>query len=362
MSQDDVAGRLQQFVNRQIARNTAHNMVVGIQSSDSGIDAAAAGGHADADRSLAMTLETPYYLASITKMYTATVIMKLSGTAELDLESPISGYLPATLTNGIHVIDGTDHSDRITVAQLLNQTSGLADYFEGKPKGGRSLVDDLKEGRDRALSIGEITEMVRRLRPEFAPGAGGGRKAHYADTNYALLGAIIETVTGRSVGDNFREMIFTPLGLAGTFVFDHTRIQPPVAAMYFKERVVDIPLAMSSFAPDGGVVSTVSESLRFLRGFFGGELLGDEQLAYLTKRWNRIFFPLQYGSGLMRFQLPRLMSPLQAPPELIGHSGSTGSFAFYNPKRAVYLAGTLNQMESPGRPYRVMTRIIGLLD
>ena len=350
---------LQQLADRLVDKRQAHNVVLGMQSGEGHLDAAAAG-FADANQTVPMTPDTPYFLASITKMYTATVVMGLARAGDVDLDAPISQYLAADLIAGLHVIDGTDHSGRITVAQLLNQTSGLADYFEGKPPGGASLVDDLQQGHDRALTIEDIAELVRQLRPEFAPGAGGGRKAHYSDTNYALLGAIIEAVTAASVADNFERMVFTPLELTSTYVFDYTQPHPRPATTYFKERALEIPRAMSSFAPDGGVVSTGNESVRFLRAFFGGELLTDDQLAFMTRQWNRIFFPLRYGSGLMRFAMPRWMSPFQAPPDLVGHSGSTGSFAFFDAKRSVYVAGTLNQMESPGRPYRVMTKMLRL--
>lgn len=357
-----VEDRLQQLVDRQVAKKRVRNIVVGIQSTDGRMDAAAAAGHPDAEGSIAMTLDAPYYLASITKMYTATVIMKLVESNSLDLDIPISTYVGNELVAGIHVFHGTDYGRSISPSQLLNQTSGLADYFEGRPKGAASLMDDLKEGRDRTLTIHDIVEIVRSLKPKFPPGARDGRKAHYSDTNYALLGAIIEAVTGTTIANNFESTIFAPLGLANTYVFDHAKAQPAPAAAYFKDRALEIPLAMSSFAPDGGVVSTLAECLRFLRAFFGGELLTESQLAFITGRWNRIFFPLQYGCGLMRFKAPRWMSPLKAAPELIGHSGSTGSFAFYNPSRDVYLAGSINQMDHRGRPYRLMTKMISLLD
>lgn len=362
MSHQDVEIRLQHLIDRHIAKGQVHNIVVGVQSTDGRIDAAAAAGHADPAGLTAMTPDTPFYLASITKMFTATVIMTLARLGQIDLDSPISAYLSAELIKDIHIIDGTNHSDRITVARLLDQTSGLADYFGGKTKSGQSLEEELKEGRDRALSIETIMDIVRGLRPEFAPGAGDGRRASYSDTNYALLGAIIESITDQSVADNFHDLIFAPLELASTYVFDHSQVQPPPAAMYFKTRPVEIPLAMSSFAPDGGVVSTLAESLRFLRGFFGGELLTEDELKIMTRRWNRIFFPIQYGRGLMRYKLPRWMSPFVAPPELIGHSGSTGSFAFHDPGRGVYLAGTVNQMDNPARPFRLMTQLINILD
>jgi len=138
-------------------------------------------------------------------------------------------------------------------------------------------------------------------------------------------------------------------------------LQPTPAVMWHKDHVLEVPLAMSSFLADGGIVSTLADSLRFLRGFFNGELLSEDELAYMTSRWNRIFFPMRYGAGLMRFHLPWWMSPLKNPGELIGHSGSSGSFAFYNPQRDLFLAGTVNQSDSPGRPFRLMPQIINLV-
>jgi CubicO group peptidase (beta-lactamase class C family) len=62
-----------------------------------------------------MTPDTPYYLASITKMYTATVVMKLARSGEIDLAAPISEYLAGELIGGIQVVDGTDYGGRITI-------------------------------------------------------------------------------------------------------------------------------------------------------------------------------------------------------------------------------------------------------
>ena len=357
---NDTAGRLQRLVDREADKEAIHSIIAGMRTGDGRVDVGVSAGTADSAGS-SMTPQTPYYLASITKTYTAVVVLTLSSSGKIDLDAPIGTYLPNELTDGLHVVDDVDYGAQVTVAQLLNQTSGLADYFEGAPEGGVSLVDDLKQNVDRALSIQDIVEIVRGLPPEFAPGADQGRKAHYSDTNYALLGAIVEAVADKRIGELFEEMIFQPLGLADTYAFDHELDQPTPAAMYYKDQALEIPLAMSSFAPDGGLVSTLADSLRFLQALFGGELVTQDQLGEMTKRWNRIMFPLRYGSGLMLFKLPRWVS-FRAPPEFVGHSGSTGSFAFYNPERDVYLAGTVNQMDQPARPFRLMTKMVGFLD
>jgi CubicO group peptidase (beta-lactamase class C family) len=306
-----------------------------------------------------MTVDTPYFIASVTKMYTAAVILKLHEQGKLNLDESIAAYLPAAQIDGIHVIGGTDYSRHIKVYQLINHTSGLPDYFEDKPKGGSSLADEIKQGHDRLLDLPQILAMVRTLTPKFEPGSRSGTKAHYADTNYQLLGAIMEAVTGQSIAEAFRTMIFAPLNLTQTYAYTASvaQSQPPPAAIYFKNRALHIPQLMASFAPDGGIVSTVPESLVFLRAFFDGKLFDPALFDRMMQQWNTVFFPIQYGYGLMRFKLPRILSPFQRIPEMLGHSGSTGSFAFYCPEKGVYMVGTINQIAARGKPFQLMAQI-----
>jgi D-alanyl-D-alanine carboxypeptidase len=351
------------WVTRQIG-NDIKNIVVHVQSRDGRVDLAAAAGSADAERTTAMTVDTPYFIASVSKMYTAAMIIKLYEQGRLDLDNAISAYLPAALLEGIHVYKGRDYSQQIRVYQLVSQTSGLPDYFEDRPKGGRSLYDDLKRGApDRSYTSEELMAIVRSIPPKFEPDARNGKRAHYSDTNYHLLGMIIEAVTGKSYTENLAHMISDPLGLQHTYAFNasQARSERKPAAIYFKDRVLDLPLFISSHVAEGGIVSTTAESLVFLRGFFDGKLFDKQHFERMTRQWNGIFFPIQYGYGIMRFKMSRILSPFQPAPELIGHSGSTGSFAFYSPERELYFAGTINQSAAPGRPFRLMLQLANQL-
>ena len=347
---------LQALLDKQV-KGDIHNAVVGVRSKDGRVNHSAAAGDAQPGR--AMTTETPYLLASISKMYTAAVIMQLWQEGRLALEAPIADYLPADLIDGLHVYQGTDYSRRIQVVQLLAQTSGLADYFEGKPQGGRSLLDDLKAGRDRTLDIQQVVDIARSMPPNFAPGT----RAAYSDTNFQLLGAIIEAVSGQSVEEAFQARIFAPLGLEHTTVYqpDLHEADPPLAEVYNQTTPLHLPGFFSTITPDGGLVATVDDSLAFLQAFFEGRLFEARHLARMMGHWNRIFFPMQYGYGIMRFKLPRLFSPFKPIPEFVGHSGSTGSFAFYCPAKAMYLAGTVNQLAAQRKPFNLMVSIVNAL-
>lgn len=355
--------QFQTLLKQQIGKGNVRNIVARVQSSDGRVDLAGASGFADADGRTPMSADTPYHIASVSKTYTAAMIMQLHDQGKLNLDQPIATYLPADLLAGIHVHRGHDYSHELKVYQLVAQTSGLPDYFEDKPKGGRSLYDDLKQGApDRAYTTQELLAIVRDIPPKFEPDAKNGRKAHYSDTNYHLLGAIIEATTGQSYADNLQRMICEPLGLQNTYAFDasHPR-HPHPATIWFKQRALDLPLFLSSHAAEGGIVSTTAESVTFLRAFFAGELFAKPNFERMTRQWNGIFYPLQYGYGLMRFRLSRIMSPFQPAPELIGHSGSTGSFAFHSPERELYFAGTFNQSAAPGKPFRLMLQIANRL-
>jgi hypothetical protein len=95
-----------------------------------------------------------------------------------------------------------------------------------------------------------------------------------------------------------------------------------------------------------------------VRAFFEGQIF-DKALFERMLHWNTIFFPLRYGYGLMNFKLPRFFS-LRPTPEFIGHSGSTGSFAFSCPAQSLYLAGTVNQIADPAKPFFLMTDLVRL--
>jgi len=121
-----------------------------------------------------------------------------------------------------------------------------------------------------------------------------------------------------------------------------------------------IPKAMASFGPDGGIVSNTQESIVFLKAFLDGSLFSKDYLQEM-KQWRKIFYPLQYGYGIMRFKLPRIMLPFKPIPELIGHSGATASFLFYCEDKDLYLAGTLNQIKEQSKPFRLMLDVINTL-
>jgi CubicO group peptidase (beta-lactamase class C family) len=300
-----------------------------------------------------LKIDDPFFIASTTKLFTTALILCLKSQGELSLEDPISKYLDPSILKGLHTFKGKEYSTELTIQQLLAHTSGLPDYFQNKGYNGKSLEDEIIAGKDRAWFFEETIEITKSIKPLFIPGTPG--KAHYSDSNFQLLGKIIEIVSGKSYANYCDEVIIKPLGLSQTYVYQDPNDQNP-KCLYFKEKPLPIPLAMSSFGPDGGIVSTSTELLIFLEAFFEGKLFPERYISEL-KQWNRIFFPMRSGIGIHKFKLPCLFNPTRAIPSFIGHSGLSGALAFYSPRENLYITGTVNQVAHPDLSFKIMIKL-----
>jgi CubicO group peptidase (beta-lactamase class C family) len=298
----------------------------------------------------------PFFLASATKLFVTTILLQLVEEGRLRLDDPISRHLSADLVRGLHVYRGKDWSNELTIGHLMAHTSGLPDYFQAKRDDGKSLMERLLGGEDVRWTFEEAILATKGLRPLFPPGARG--KAHYSDSNFQLLGKILENNLSQDLASAIGRRIAERLELADTYLYVDPKDTRP-APLRFRAGFLPIPEAMTSFGADGGAVSTARDTLTFLEAFFRGKLFDTSVLESL-QRWNRIFFPLESGVGLHRFRLPRVFTPFRRAPVFLGHSGLSGAFAFYCPEKDLFLAGTVNQVAYPSESFRLLLRVAAL--
>jgi len=305
-----------------------------------------------------MEKDDQYFIASVTKLYITAVVLKLRAENRLQLEDPIANYLSEDIVRGIHFLDGVDYSHDITIKHLISNTSGIPDYFACKESNGKTVASQLFNGKDEDWPLEKTLVLIKKQKPKFKPGQRG--KVNYSDTNYQLLGKIIENITGLNMSEVFQTFLFDELGLSKTYVYEDVNDTRPVP-LYYKANPVHLPLYMSSIAPEGGIVSTSRDMMKFLKAFFNGYFFQKEELEEL-KQWNRIYFPGQfyYGIGLEKLWVPRILSPSKPIKEILGFWGQTGAFAFYNPERDVYFTGTINQSSGFGHSaaFNAMIKII----
>jgi len=371
---EGVARGLQDLLRSLVSRANIHHAVIAVETGDGSFRWIGAAGEAHPDGT-PMREDTPICIASVTKLYIAAAVLRLHEGGLVGLDEPITTYLPSSLIGGIHRLDGVDRTAAITVRHLLGHASGLPDFLDDRPKGGQSFLDALVAEGDRSWDLDEAMRIVRDdLRPHFSPQQLDARrpKVRYSDTNYQLLMAIIEAVTGRPVHEVFDELLYARLGLRHTY-HPGTREDPSPgpATMWFGERPLNIPQAMRCLRD---LNSTMDDMLRFMRALVRGEVFErPATLDAMLGHWNTFGFslnpmptspswPIEYGLGAMRFSIPRLFSPFRPVPAVVGHTGVTGSWLFHCPELDVLLAGTVDQGTAAAAPFNLAPRMLRLLE
>ncbi|HSO01238.1 MAG TPA: serine hydrolase domain-containing protein [Gaiellaceae bacterium] len=295
-------------------------------------------------------LDRPFFVASVSKLFTVACLAQLRDEGRLDWDAPIAGYLPALDLTGLAVENGRDVSGEITVREVMSHTAGLADYFEGRRPDGPTTLERAM-AHDFAWTAEEVVEWTRAMTP-----ARRGRGL-YSDTGFQLLDAVVEHLDARTFAESVRARITQPLGLAGTFVYthaDHERFDA-MAVIRYGDVDLHLPLLLASVDGQGGVVSTLRDGVTFLQAFFDGRLFDTTLLDEMLTDWHRIFSPLEYGTGVMRFRLPAVLTGFRSF-EFQGHSGASGVVWYRDARSGVIVVGTVNQLKQRQLPYQLMIR------
>ncbi|MFE9009051.1 serine hydrolase domain-containing protein [Streptomyces sp. NPDC007875] len=237
-----------------------------------------------------------FRIGSQTKSFTAVVVLQLAEAGRLSLDAPIEDYLPGVVTGNGY--DGT----RITVRQLLQHTSGIAAYNpypevntpQPNPDGTFSLTALVQDGLSSSPPVAE-------------PGAG----FTYSNTNYYILGMLIEELTGQPVHQAVTERVIEPLGLPHTvFPAPGERALPaPAVNGYHGARVGPIYLwtPVTSYDPSlyssvGGMVSTLEDLAAFYQALAAGDLLSPASLSEM-RTVRDVSTGSAYGLGIQRRDL-----------------------------------------------------------
>jgi D-alanyl-D-alanine carboxypeptidase len=240
-----------------------------------------------------MNARDHYKIASLTKTYTATVVLQLVAEGKLSLTDSVERWLPGLVPNG----------DKVTIRQLLHHTSGLADY-ESDP---RYLKPYLSGDLGFYWAPRKLVQMAVSHRPLFPPGIT--KHTSYSNTNFVLAGLIVEAATGNSIGSELRSRIFRPLHLDNTSYQTKPGLPSPYAHGYLvldKPPATDVTRLSPSLSPaSGAIVSTADDVVDFYRALLSGHLLRPDLLQAMkttTSEGTHVDIPGQrYGLGLELF-------------------------------------------------------------
>ncbi|MGC5584884.1 serine hydrolase domain-containing protein [Ornithinimicrobium sp. W1665] len=229
-----------------------------------------------------------FRIASITKTFTAVLVLQLVEEGLLELDDPVTDVLP-----------GLDLADDITVRQLLDHSSGLHDFLDA------SFDLAVREDWDRSWTSAEILERVALEEREFEP---PGTDRRYSNTNYLVAGLIVEELTGRPFAEVLRTRITAPLGMT------HTALGPdgpepvtgfsPIMPAGSTDTVSYRALETSTGAA-GGMVSTAEDLMTFAEALTEGRLVSPESWSEMTDV-TEVDDGIAVGLGLMEDEAGRL--------------------------------------------------------
>lgn len=230
-------------------------------------------GLANFEFSIPSTNTTKYKIASITKAFTAVLILQLQEQGRIDLQNPIGAYLPDYAGEG---------SDKVTIHQLLNHTSGIDNMDK---------VTSLEDAIANGLPPYQAPFTSDQILTKFASGKlvhAPGTAFDYNNADYVILGKIIERVYGKPYDAVLKERILTPLGLVNTGMMRQHVIVKGLADTYFyrddiKLLVPDFPAYPENWFAAGALYSTAGDILKFSNAVFDGKLLRPSSLALMIK-------------------------------------------------------------------------------
>ena len=247
-----------------------------------------------------LAASTPLVIGSVTKTFVAATVLQLVEEGRIQLDEPLRRYLPALRQIG----------DDITVAQLLDHTSGLADLFNDTTRRG------LEEAPGRSWTAAEILATLHE--PWYEPGQGWA----YANTNYYLLSLLVEEVTGSTLPEQIDARFADPLHLDATSVLDGERAGSPLDAAW-----------TSIFWGSGAMAASATDLARWGDALYAGDVLSGESRAAMLD-----FNADDYGFGVQRLEL--------ADVEGIGHTGLLNTYTtllLHLPQERVTVALLVNR-------------------
>jgi CubicO group peptidase (beta-lactamase class C family) len=257
-------------------------------------------GYRNLDDRVPADADTLYGIGSNTKQFTAAAIMLLRDQGKIDVDAPVSRYLP-----------GIPHGNEVKVRNLLTHTGGYAEYTE---------LPDIDLIGARPATNEEIIDTVASRPLGFKPGT----KWQYSNTGYVILATIIERVSGMSYPDFLRTKIFQPLGMTRTHLGDETLVETDRATGYARfamgQQEHELHLDYSWFSGAGAIESTLADLEIWNDAIDRGTLLSAS-----SREMMHTSFKLADGSDT-HYGFGLFMRTLPGGKHVVLHGGDTTGF------------------------------------
>jgi len=291
-------------------------------------------GKSDVKTGTAAMATDRFRIASLTKTFTATLLLKLVEDKKIGLEDKLGKFYP-----------NVKNADKITIRQLINHTSGIYSYTGIKEFHDLAITDPLKK-----WTYNDLLALVADHEPYCEPGQG----FNYSNTNYMIMGMLIEKLSGKKYDEFLQEKICAPLGMISTYYATTPEISGNFYHGYHDS--VDVSLLDPS-GPNaaGAIISTLQDLKKWNEALAEGKLLSknmqEERLKFVVKEKSPA---AGYGLGII------------AKGSFLGHTGGISGYnldMFYHPgtKTSIIIMFTLDPENAKSAPDRALADIAEIL-
>ncbi|MCC7520651.1 MAG: beta-lactamase family protein [Flavobacteriaceae bacterium] len=255
-------------------------------------------GKADLHNAIDMESCHKFRFGSTVKMFTATVVLKLQEEGKLDIDDQISDYLQGDYMNQI------ENANQASIRQLLQHSSGIYNYIQN-PKFQTASLNNLIE----EWTAAELLKYAYHKSAYFEP----GENVTYSNTNYILLGLLIEKIEDKPIYQVFNEKIINPLGLTSTSFAGENPIPDGTVRgyidLYSNLNVIESTYysGWDYYTADGGLISNPYDMNVFFRALMNGQIIQNASLNQMLD-WktpqdpDEDFFPISYGLGIFKIE------------------------------------------------------------
>ena len=308
-----------------------------------------------------LTKEQPFHVASVGKLFTATIIYQLAEAGEIGLDDPITTVFEPEKLENLFVYDGVDYSEKVTFRQLLSHTSGIADYFSGAVTSGEPLSKRIISEPDQVWQPQELLDFTKVFQVAVnEPGKG----YYYSDSGYVLLGLIIEAIESKSFESVLEDRIFRPLGMNDSYM--SMRAEPlsgiitPIADLWLEGTELGDKQSLSVDWAGGGVISTLDDLMRFSIALHGEQLINSTSLDAMFSNTHVFEQGIFTGDGGMTIRFKKFF-PLLDLPLIRGHIGILSTHLFYDPTTDTHMVMNFGSTSKMKPSFMALIEILNTL-
>ena len=307
-------GKLDQFFNRLAEKNKAMGSLTVTKEGIVFYSRTIGYSHINSTEKKQVSEATRYRIGSITKMFTAAMIFQLVEENKLKLSDTLDKFFPQI-----------PNAEKITLAQMLGHRSGIFNV---------TANPDFPSLKTQSKTRDEMVALIAKAKPAFEP----GEKAQYSNSNYVLLGYIVEKAGGRSYEDALKQRITSKIGLKDTYLgtgYPDASKNEAFSYSFISDWKQESDIHLSIPGGAGAIISTPNDLTKFIQALFDGKIVSKESLEQMKPRD-------KYGLGINLYPM--------GGKTFYGHSGGMDGFRsllLYLPEEKLSLAYTSNGVNYP---------------